>query len=59
MAGSQEVVLKLTEEQREQISKVTGKNVSSVLLIEISYGEFGPPISADSESRLTQSTTIS
>ena len=58
MAGSQEVVLKLTEEQREQISKVTGKNVSSVLLIEICYGESGP-ISGDSESRQTQSTTIS
>jgi hypothetical protein len=58
MAGSQEVVLKLTEEQREQISTVAGKNVSSVLLIEICYDEFGP-ISGDHASRQTQSTTIS
>jgi len=58
MAGSQEVVLKLTEEQREQISKITGKNVSSVLLIEICYGGFGPT-SGDSESHETRSTTIS
>ncbi len=58
MAGSQEIVIKLTEEQREQISKVTGKNISSVLLIEMCYGESGP-ICGDSESRQTQLTTIS
>ena len=58
MTGSQEVVIKLTEEQREQISKVTGQNISSVLLIEMCYGAprplwEGPP------SGQTQLTTIS
>jgi hypothetical protein len=58
MTGSQEVVIKLTEEQREQISKVTAKNISSVLLIEMCYGEPGP-IWEDSQSGQTQLTTIS
>ena len=58
MTGSQEVVIKLTEEQREQISKVTGKNISSVLLIEMFYGEPGP-MWEGAQSGQTQLTTIS
>jgi hypothetical protein len=39
MKGSQEVVVKLTEEQREQIRKATGKNIGGVLLIEMCCSE--------------------
>lgn len=57
MMGSQEVVIKLTEEQRAQISTAMGKNIS-LLLIEMCYGEPGL-IWEGPESQPTQLTTIS
>ncbi|MEK6325858.1 MAG: hypothetical protein AABN33_29830 [Acidobacteriota bacterium] len=58
MKGNQEVVVKLTEEQREQIRKATGKNIGSVLLIEMVYSE-PPPDCRGPQSSQTHLTTIS
>ncbi|MFY9609166.1 MAG: hypothetical protein WAU45_11210 [Blastocatellia bacterium] len=58
MTGSKEVVIRLTLEQREQLSRATGKNIGSVLLIEMSCSEPGPsPESLQSGELTTISST--
>lgn len=53
MMGSNEVAIKLTEEQREQIRKATGKSISSLLLIKMCCNEPVPRRESSQPGRLT------